>query len=216
MKKLVIFDIDGTLIDSLPDIMYNLNYMLKEYNHSTLNREQTMKIIGNGARQLVVDAISEPLSEQQINQRFDHFCGLYASRFCEYTQVFEGIYQLLDSLKKKGYMLAVVTNKPQNATELTCEKFFNCVDFSMIIGQSEEIPCKPDPTGALKILETLGVEKQNAYFVGDGETDFLTAKNAGINGISCLWGYRSKEHLASFGATVFAEKPSDILKLLGE
>lgn len=216
MKKLVIFDMDGTLIDSLPDIMSRLNSTMERFGYPKLDRNATMDIIGNGARELVKDAVPEKISEQKLEEMYDDFCSFYKGDFGSKTKVFDGIMEVLETLTNKGYLLAIVTNKAQFGAEATCKKFFPNVVFSKIVGQSDDYPVKPHPASTIALLKELKVNPENAYFIGDGETDYLTSKNANVNGISCLWGYRSKEFLSSFGASVFVDIPKDILTLLGE
>lgn len=216
MKKLVIFDMDGTLIDSLPDIMSRLNSTLERFGYPKLDKLSVMEIIGNGARDLVKDAVPEKISEQKLDEMYEDFCTLYRGDFGSKTKVFDGIMEVIDTLTSKGYLLAIVTNKMQFGAEATCKRFFPNVAFSKIVGQSDDYPVKPHPASTIALLKELDVKPENAYFIGDGETDYLTSKNANVNGISCLWGYRSKEILSSFGATVFVDTPKDILTLLGE
>ena len=122
--------------------------------------------------------------------------------------------EVLKEFKKRGYKLAICTNKPQIPTENVYNQYLKEFEFDMVIGQSDSVKRKPDPTATLDIIDKLNVKKENVYFVGDGDADVLTAKNAGIKCISALWGYRDKEELIKVGATIFASKPLDLIDLI--
>ena len=130
------------------------------------------------------------------------------------TKLFDGIAEVVKELKNRGYKIAVLSNKPQPSTDKVYEKYLKNLPFDMIVGENPKFKCKPDPAGALYILEKFGVAPENAYIVGDGETDVLTALNAKTNGIFALWGNRTKVQLKAVGGTVFAETPLDLLKLI--
>ncbi len=214
MNKLAIFDLDGTLIDSLPDIAFNLNIALEKCGHKKRTNEEFMQFLGNGARWLVERAIGDGATDAQIDECLKIYQVLYKNSGSPKTIVFEGLDQTLKTLKEKGYKLAILTNKPQAVTDTIYEKYLKSYGFDMVLGQSDKVKCKPDKTATEYILKTLDVCKENCYFIGDGETDVLTAINAGVKGVAVLWGYRSKDQLALAGAKTFAFSPKDILDLL--
>lgn len=214
MNKAVLFDLDGTLLDTVHDIADKVNQTLTHFGYPTLTVTQIMQRIGNGSKMLIKNSIGVPVSEEHFNIVLGWFLKLYAGEPDAKTKPFDGILQVLQILKERGYKLAIVTNKPQPATDKICRELLSFVGFDKIIGQSGTVKCKPDKTATLNLLNELNVQPENAYFVGDGETDVLTAINANINGIAVLWGYRTKEQLSDAGARVFANKPSDLLSLI--
>lgn len=214
MNKAVIFDLDGTLIDSLPDIVDCVNDMLKKFNHPAQPYENIMQYIGNGARNLVKRSLPSGLTEQEIDERLNYYNDIYTNSGSPKTCVFAGVKEMLKELKKRGYKIGILTNKPQMTTDEVYKDHFNDVEIDVVVGQRAGMKIKPDPTMLLQILSDLGVEKQNAYFVGDGEPDAQIAINAGVNGISELWGYRTKEQLQKAGATVFVKSPQELLQYL--
>ena len=127
---------------------------------------------------------------------------------------FAGIDKVLLNLKERGYKLAILTNKPQMTTDDVYKTYLEKFGFDKVVGQSGSVKCKPDKTATLNILKELDTLPENAYFVGDGETDIITAKNAGIKSIAVLWGYRDKEQLVEAGATTFAIQPQDLISLI--
>lgn len=210
MVKGIIFDLDGTLLNTIGDIHKVLNECLTTFGLENINVETCAKLIGHGARKLVEDAVGDGPADEVYN--------LYARKFSnienELTTLYEGEEEVLNELQSRGVKFAVVTNKPQRATENVCRKLLSKFCFSAMLGQSGEYPLKPDSTATLKALEIMGLNKDECVFVGDGEADVQTAKNACLKCISVLWGYRNKSQLQAAGASVFAEKFSDIIKLL--
>lgn len=212
--KAVIFDLDGTLLDTLDDLTDSINEMLKYFNYRTITRERVREIIGSGAKKLIADTLPEKLSDEEFEKRLAVYSRIYNASGSPKTKLFDGMDKVLFELKKRGYKLAVLSNKPQPSTDKVYEKYLKGLPFDMVVGENPKFKCKPDPAGALYILQEFGVAPENAYLVGDGETDVLTALNAGINGVCALWGNRTKEQLAAAGGTVFAENPQQILKII--
>lgn len=214
MEKAVIFDLDGTLLHTLPDIADRVNKSLTHFGYPTLSENQIMQNIGNGSKMLISQSMGLDPTDSRVEQVLNYFMTLYSQKNNSKTHLFDGIKQVLLTLHQKGYKLCIVTNKPQPATNAVVSEYLLDLPFYKIVGQSANVKCKPDKTATLNLLSEMGVEPVNAYFVGDGETDVLTAKNSGVNGIAVLWGYRSKQQLASAGATVFANTPQDLLNII--
>lgn len=214
MDKAVIFDLDGTLLDTLDDITDSINGMLNEFGYRQLDRERVRQIIGSGARKAILDVLPEILPEEKFIKCLKAYNRIYDASGSPKTKLFGGIKEVVTELKKRGYKLAVLSNKPQHSTDKVAEKYLNGLGFDFIGGQSDKIKCKPDPAGALYVLQELGVKPENAYLVGDGETDVLAAINAKITGICALWGNRTRAQLLAAGGKIFAETPADVLKII--
>lgn len=214
MNKAVIFDLDGTLIDSVPDIAENINIMLKRFGYPVLSEEEIKAKVGHGARNLVKDCIGKSLTDKELDERLEFYNYQYTNSGSPKTRLYKGIPETLKELKKRGYKLAILTNKPQETTDNVIKNHMSDLNFDKVVGQSGSVKCKPDKAATLAILKELNVLPENTYFVGDGDADVLTSLNSGTNGIAVLWGYSSKEKLAAFGATTFAYKPEDILKII--
>ena len=213
MQKLIIFDLDGTLLDSLPDISDCLNKTLEKFGYKTHDRSSVMQFIGHGARNLVKYALPNGTCDEEIDRLLKYYNEIYTNSGSPKTKLFDGVKEIVKTLASRGYKMAILTNKPQMTTDAIFNEYMSDMPIDLVIGQREGVKIKPDPTVTNSILEKFGVEKQNAYFVGDGETDVLTAINAGINGVAVLWGYRSKEQLKDAGASIFVNSPQEFLDI---
>lgn len=217
-EKAVIFDLDGTLVDSLPDIAYNINLMLRNFGYPELSENSIKKHIGNGAKKLVKDCVEEAcgaaVTDDMLEERLAFYNSAYTGSGSPKTGLFAGVKEMLSALKNGGCKLAVLTNKPQETTDKVMERLFPDFAFDTVVGQSGTVKCKPDKTAALNILKFLGVAPENAFFVGDGETDAFTALNAGVRGISVLWGYRDKAQLQAAGADFFVSSPEEVVSAI--
>ncbi|MBE7081836.1 MAG: HAD family hydrolase [Clostridiales bacterium] len=213
MNKLIIFDLDGTLIHSLPDIHEQVNITLEHFNYPLCTENQIRQYIGNGARHLIKCSFGN-LTEEDLDQKLAYYNKIYTACGSPKTHVFEGMDKVMIALKERGYKLAILTNKPQITTDKVYQKYLSEYGFDMVVGQSNNVKCKPDKTATLNILKALNVKKENAYFIGDGQTDIETAYNADIKHIAVLWGYRDKDQLEKVGAKVFAQNPLDILEII--
>lgn len=213
MVKLIVFDLDGTLLNTIEDIHSVLLESLKEFGLPEVTLSQTKQYVGNGARRLVERAVGDRPAEI-----IDKVYSYYAKKFSEcgnkYTKLYDGEEKTLLKLKNAGIEFAIVTNKPQRATENVYGKFLSKFGFYKVLGQTEYRPLKPNPHSTLEIIDGLKLKKEECVFIGDGETDVLTAKAAGIRCISVLWGYRTKEQLEAVGAKVFANNFSDIADII--
>ncbi len=214
MNKLVIFDLDGTVIDTVEDLCDSMNVMLEKYNFSKINVKQMSESIGGATKEIVRLCIGEKISEQLLDECTEYFVKRYIGGRSPKTKPFDGIKEVVFALKKRGYKITALSNKPQVEIEPIRDRLLVPLGFDKIVGLSESVVPKPNPSGALSLINEFGASKQTTYFVGDGETDVMTAINAGVNCVAVLWGNRDREFLASYGAKVFAEQPKDLLELI--
>ena len=214
MEKIVIFDLDGTLLDSLPDIEFCVNKTLIKFGYNTRTKTEIMSFIGHGARNLVKQSLPFGTDESKVDECLAYYNEIYTKSGSPLTKLFDGIREIIKTLASRGYIIAILTNKPQMTTDNIFQKYMFDLPIKKVIGQRDGVKIKPDPTVTLDILKEFSISKENAYFVGDGETDILTAKNAEIKGIGVLWGYRSKRELQDAGASVFAQIPEDLLTII--
>lgn len=214
MRRAVIFDLDGTLLDTLPDIGYYVNRTLKENGYGERTEEEVMQFIGCGSKNLIRLSLPEGIPEQTVEKCHEYYNEIYTASNSPRTKLFDGIKEVVKELKTRGYKIAILTNKPQETTDTVYARYMRDMEFDLVVGQSGKVKVKPDPTAAKEILKTFDISAENCYFIGDGETDVLTSINLRAKGIAVLWGYRSKEQLQKAGATVFAKKPADLLDLI--
>lgn len=214
MNKAIIFDLDGTLIDSLPDIVEYVNLTLKKYGAPEKDAYKIRQYIGNGARNLILRSFDGTIEGERAEEILAFYNKSYTESGSPKTQLFEGIKEVLLELKKRGYKLGVLTNKPQITTDSVYDAYLKEIGFDAVVGQTAGKKIKPNPNTLLELLNELDVLPKNAYMVGDGETDVEVAINAGVHGVAVLWGYRDKEQLFNAGAKVFADKPSDLLNVI--
>ena len=209
MKKAVLFDLDGTLTNTSVDIWENVNLTMRKFGYPEIALEEAKLFVGNGAVKLIERSLKGAKCDN-LKEVVDFYNNAY--NFCgsPKTFVYEGMLDLLKRLKKEGYILAVISNKPQDGTTEVCKTFFSEVKFDCIFGQREGIKVKPDRECVDMTLKELGITGEEAVFVGDSDVDAMTAINAGVDGICVLWGYRPKERLVEVGAKVFAETADEL------
>ncbi len=208
--KAVLFDLDGTLLDTVEDIRACLNVSLSEHGLPELTHEETVRYVGNGAEMLVRRATGG----KSVPSVLARFRALYEASGGGLIRPFGGMAELLSALRGRGVKLAVITNKPQRAAEHAIETFFPRT-FDFVGGDDGSFPLKPDPALSRYCALTLRVPLRECVVVGDGETDVETARNAGMACVCALWGYRSRETLAQAGGTAFASSPEELGKILG-
>lgn len=214
MNKLIIFDLDGTVIDTICDLCDAMNNMLADFGFRQITIDQMKKNIGGSTREIVKLSIGQKVSEQILDKCVDVFTNYYISGGSPKTKPFENIKEVIANLKERGYNITALSNKPQNEIAPLYEKVLMPLGFDKVVGLSEKVIPKPNPSGALSLVKEFGACEQSAYFIGDGETDVLTAINANLNFIAVLWGNRDKEILSKYGAKVFAKEPTDLLDLI--
>lgn len=211
----VVFDLDGTLIDSLYDLGNSVNKALKNFGFPPHSIEKYKNYIGSGTEAMVKRALPEDKrNDENLKNCLDRFNEIYEVEFNEKTSLYDGIPKLLDSLTEKNKKLSILTNKPYKFTEKYVEAHLSGWDFEMIVGQVDGIPRKPDPTGAHNIINKLEVDPSKIVYLGDTSVDMKTAVNAGMYPVGVLWGFRDREELVSNGARSIIEKPLELLDLI--
>ena len=196
---LVIFDLDGTLLDTLEDLTQAVNHALDAQGFPRRSREEVRHLIGNGIASTMRRAVPEGAGDEAFRQALSDFKAYYLSHVNVYTHPFDGIPALLDALADAGIRAALNSNKVDSATQALCEAHLKG-KLACILGERPQIPKKPAPDGALQIMRQLGASPERTLYVGDGETDIQTAYNAGIDCAWVSWGYRRREELG--GLTV--------------
>jgi phosphoglycolate phosphatase len=213
-NKAVIFDLDGTLIDSIEDLAISVNQALEENGFETKDIEEYKLFIGDGAKVLIHRASGLPLEHEMITVLHKRFFEVYKEKIDSKTVVYEGIYELLDNLEKINYKKAILSNKPDHFTQDCVQKFFPNYDFINISGQKKELPKKPDPTAAINIAKQLEENLSDIFFVGDTKVDIQTAKNAGMVAIGVLWGFRDEKELRENGADFIVKDANELYQII--
>ena len=217
MKKYdtVIFDLDGTLLDTLQDIADSVNYVLSKYSCPVKTVREVCAYVGNGTRLLLERAIPDGSKNPKFDEMYKEYLSHYKAHCNDKTAPYEGISEMLSGLKARGYKLAIVSNKFDSAVKEMSKLYFGDV-MSAAIGENEAqgIKKKPAPDTVLQALSELGSEKERSVFVGDSEVDFMTAQNSGLDCVSVLWGFRDKQFLSECGASVFASTPEELLEII--
>lgn len=209
-----IFDLDGTLTNTLESLTYSVNETLKEMGLRAISSEQCRQFVGNGARCLMKRALQ--VSGDENAGRLEEGMKVYGRIFganCTYhVTPYEGIPEMLDELKKRGMKLGVLSNKPHGQTVDVAEKIFGSGMFDEIQGQSESLARKPDPAGVFYLLEKMQISKEECLYIGDSEVDIATGSAAGVKSVGVSWGFRSRETLKEAGAQIIIDVPQELLQ----
>jgi phosphoglycolate phosphatase len=215
--RLIVFDLDGTLLNSLEDLADSANWVLEQHGFPTHPVDAYRYFVGDGVRKLIERILpQEERTEARIEQCRQEFVAYYKVHMEDKTSVYEGITELLAELKNRGLKIAVATNKVHIAVKPLMEKYFPEIRFDSMIGQREGVPVKPAPQIMFDILRETGCEPSEALHVGDTATDMQLAHNAGVTPVGVLWGYRPLEELQEAGAKFIIEKPEELLRLVHE
>jgi len=209
-KKFIIWDLDGTLLNTLQDLYLATNYALRTHNMPERTFEEVRQFVGNGVRKLIVRAVPNGDSNAAFEDVFSTFKSYYVDHCRDNTGLYPGIAETLAELKKRGHRMAIVSNKLQaGVTELYKTFFDGLIDVA--IGERPNVRRKPYPDMVNLAIEELGATREDCVYIGDSEVDVATGKEAGLPCISVLWGFRTKEELLKSGATTFINKPQELL-----
>ena len=211
MKKLVIFDLDGTLLDTIADLAESTNHALKQLGYPTHDVETIRTFVGNGINKLLERAL--PLQEQteeKVMLMRSHFVPYYDAHNADLSSPYPSIVHLLEDLQGQGIMIAVASNKYQEATVKLVKYYFPMINFIEILGQREGINVKPDPSIVFDILQKANVNKEEVLYVGDSGVDMQTAINAGVDVVGVTWGFRPRTELEGFQPMGLIDKAEEL------
>lgn len=213
MNKMVIFDLDGTLLDTLDDLCNSVNYSLRTNNFPERSLEEVRTFVGNGIRLLIERSVPEGTSKELIDKTFECFKTYYAVHCNDKTKTYPGVMDMLKELKKNGYKIVVLSNKAQYAVTKLCDIYFNNL-LDDAVGARENVAKKPSPDALYICAENNNINLNNVIYVGDSDVDVATANNAGVRGIAVTWGFRSRELLIKCGAENLADNTDELLQIL--
>ncbi len=213
MYKLAVFDMDGTILDTLEDLKDSTNFALEKCGYPTRSYDEVRRFVGNGIRKLIERAVPEGLTVEQIDRVHEVFTEHYKVHCADTTKAYDGIKPLLEKLRASGVKTAVVSNKADYGVQELCKEYFDGL-FDYAVGEREGIRRKPAPDAVNEALRVLGIDKSEAVYIGDSDVDFETAKNAELPCISVLWGFRDEEFLREKGATLFVRDPAEIYDII--
>ncbi len=215
MKKLVIFDLDGTILDTISDLATSTNHALKQLGFPTHPEKDYHAMVGNGINKMFERALPEGQKTQEnIMAVRQIFLPYYDGHKMLRTHPYLGVIGVMEKLEREGVKLAVASNKYQEAAELLVKHYFPQVTFVAILGEREGIPAKPDPEIVFEILKTSGVSKEDTLYVGDSPVDMQTAKSAGVEACGVAWGFSPKENLEACHPAYIIDKPDEIFGLV--
>lgn len=213
MVKAVLFDLDGTLADTLADLAAAANSALEKCGYPAREPEEYRMLIGDGLRNMLKRALPEGADNREVDRMLPYYFERYDEYYADKTALYGGVGELLKELKAGGIKLGVVTNKTHDMANKLVEALCPGV-FGIVLGQREGVPIKPDPAQLFAGMERLGAGKENCAFVGDSGVDINTAKNAGVLSVGVTWGYRSREELEGCGADFVVDEAEEILKIV--
>ena len=215
MKKLAIFDLDGTLLNTIEDLGYAANHALQAHGYPTHSIASYPFFVGNGVRRLIERVLPEDArTEATIDRLFITFKEYYNDHNTDYTKPYEGIPELLSLLSSRGVAIAVASNKYQAATEKLISHFFPTLSFIAVEGQKEGVPVKPDPSIVFEILAKAKTPKADTIYIGDSGVDMETARRACVDSVGVTWGFRPEKELVENHADTIVNSPGDIEKLV--
>ena len=210
----VIFDLDGTLLNTLDDLTASVNFALATWELPTRSSEEVRRSVGNGMERLMELSVPGDKTNPCFQECVDTFVSHYSQNMSTSTRPYHGIVQVLRTLKAAGVSIAVVSNKFDWAVKELCQVYFDGY-IDIALGQSGDTPMKPSPEGALQVLRATGTRPDRALYVGDSEIDIRTARNAGVESVGVTWGFGGREALETEGAAHIIGAPSEILPLVG-
>lgn len=211
--KLAIFDLDGTLLETLEDLHDSTNHALVSQGLPPRTLDEVRRFVGNGIHKLIERAVPEGSSNETVEQVFEEFKTWYAVHCNDKTRAYDGIKEMLLALRKAGVRTAVVSNKADFGVQTLCKTYFSGL-LDVAVGQREGIRLKPAPDSVNEVLRLLEIRREDAVYIGDSDVDIDTARNAGMDCISVTWGFRRREFLLEHGAVILADKPENLEEII--
>ena len=211
--KAVVFDMDGTILNTIDDIAGAVNYILQKNNMPLRTVDEVKTFVGNGLRRTLELSIPEDAPKDFVDEVFDEFTFYYKNHSDIFTKPYEGIVDAIRKLKEAGYRLAVVSNKREEAVIELCHVFYEGL-FEQIVGENDGIKRKPAPDMVHKALKNMGINPAEAIYVGDSDVDIQTANNSGLLGIFVSWGFRTPQFLAQNGAKIIVDTPEKLVSVI--
>lgn len=211
--KLAIFDLDGTLLETLEDLHDSTNHALVSQGLPPRTLDEVRRFVGNGIHKLIERAVPEGSSSETVEQVFEEFKTWYAVHCNDKTHAYDGIKEMLLALRKAGVRTAVVSNKADFGVQTLCKTYFSGL-LDVAVGQREGIRLKPAPDSVNEVLRLLEIRREDAVYIGDSDVDIDTARNAGMDCISVTWGFRRREFLLEHGAVILADKPENLEEII--
>ena len=211
--ELIVFDMDGTILDTLEDLKNSMNHTLRLHNMPERTLDEIRSFVGNGILKLIERAVPAGTSNDKIDEIHKDFMEHYEAHCADFTKPYDGVNNLIKELRNRGYKTAVVSNKADVAVQDLCIQYFPDL-FDLAIGEKPEIAKKPAPDMVNTALEQLQISRENAVYVGDSDVDVATAKNSNLDMIAVDWGFRTREFLVEQGAEIIVSKPEEILGLV--
>ena len=213
MLRGMIFDCDGTLLDTMPDLAAVTNQTLRDFGFPTHTFEEIRSYVGDGGRRLISLAVPAGTSAEVCEAAFQHWCALYPQIGFKLTKHYEGMEAAIADLQNRGCKLAVLSNKFNEATKLVIDRNFPAHTFDPVYGERKGVPRKPDPTGLKGVIEEMGLTPAECAYVGDAPTDIEVALRAGAYAVGVSWGYRDVADLREAGAQSIVSTPSEFVRL---
>lgn len=214
-KKAILFDLDGTILDTLEDLYLSVNYALDQNQFPIRTLEEVRRFVGNGVKNLIARALPSDVTDADRARVYETFSAYYAAHCADHTCAYEGIGELLKVLRENGFAIGVVSNKDDYAVQSLCRDYFDGM-LDVTVGACEGMPKKPAPDMVQKALDALGISADEAVYIGDSEVDIATARNVGMDCISVTWGFRDRETLLAAGASTLTDSVPALLELLSQ
>ncbi len=213
--KLLIFDLDGTLVDTICDLAESVDYALKQLHLPTHTYEEYKTFVGDGTKILIQRSLPKELCDNNeiLNKAHAYFIKYYSKHYADKSKIYDGMLESLTKLKYSGIRLAVLSNKPDAFTNAIIRELFPEGLFDYVLGACDGVPKKPDPTSEIYLIDKLRFRKEDTLHVGDSDIDVVAAHNAGVKCLGCSWGYRSLECLKAAGADGIISSPEELVKL---